>query len=624
MEADIEPAAADAGMQAVMRRKRKLVHSPSALMAHTIQEVDGVRGEVDLAALAAQVSHVFGFLEGRDRQEVPSHSPVSEQSSYEDEAVYPDKEPRLEEELQLRLGRMTSIARTLRQLCSKEREQRSTLHSEVLECRGKVTRLVQDLALDHQHQCQQLQQRLSQLQRDKASLKQTCHELATQAKKTIVGLEREVGTGKQQLAAVQARVQELEKVNTDLQQQRQELTASNDSLQTRLQQLQDSVKTLQTQKQDSDMAREHYVILLDMSLSKLRLYEEGVITARRWRSATPDLQHDLTDKKKADTMSVTSMETLSDISVPELSRSLLSDDHMSTSSRHTASPVIPPRKNKWKKNFFSNPFMKKSGSLDQAEDDRLPTIQDNPSLERSVCSSADLKTYNTNDIARDFSSTPCLHDLRTLPRTSSHPSLNANLDEVHLPPVRVLKDKRSQSHDRLHEPQASPESQHRSHDKNDRSHDRSHDKSHDRSHDKHDRSHDKSRENRDKAKKRDKSAERQDKNTKPPKKPERTPSAKVKSKDKDNEKVKDSYKVKDSGEDRLVTLQRRSSFAAIKPKKNGLVALAKDIEKRFKKKRRSKTADFAELFKSPDMLQEAKLQAEAMRSIDTTDVDTYC
>ena len=44
-------------------------------------------------------------------------------------------------------------------------------------------------------------------------------------------------------------------------------------------------------------------------------------------------------------------------------------------------------------------------------------------------------------------------------------------------------------------------------------------------------------------------------------------------------------------------VKRTSSFAALRPKKNGLVALARDIEKKFRKKRRSKTADFSELLR---------------------------
>ncbi len=47
----------------------------------------------------------------------------------------------------------------------------------------------------------------------------------------------------------------------------------------------------------------------------------------------------------------------------------------------------------------------------------------------------------------------------------------------------------------------------------------------------------------------------------------------------------------------LSQVKRTSSFAALRPKKNGLVALARDIEKKFRKKRRSKTADFSELLK---------------------------
>ena len=44
-------------------------------------------------------------------------------------------------------------------------------------------------------------------------------------------------------------------------------------------------------------------------------------------------------------------------------------------------------------------------------------------------------------------------------------------------------------------------------------------------------------------------------------------------------------------------MKRTSSFAALRPKRNGLVALARDIEKKFRKKRRSKTADFSELLR---------------------------
>ena len=47
----------------------------------------------------------------------------------------------------------------------------------------------------------------------------------------------------------------------------------------------------------------------------------------------------------------------------------------------------------------------------------------------------------------------------------------------------------------------------------------------------------------------------------------------------------------------IFQVKRTSSFAALRPKRNGLVALARDIEKKFRKKRRSKTADFSELLR---------------------------
>ena len=46
-------------------------------------------------------------------------------------------------------------------------------------------------------------------------------------------------------------------------------------------------------------------------------------------------------------------------------------------------------------------------------------------------------------------------------------------------------------------------------------------------------------------------------------------------------------------------VMRTSSFGALKKPSGGLVAIAKDIEKRFKQKRRSKTADFSTILREP-------------------------
>ena len=56
---------------------------------------------------------------------------------------------------------------------------------------------------------------------------------------------------------------------------------------------------------------------------------------------------------------------------------------------------------------------------------------------------------------------------------------------------------------------------------------------------------------------------------------------------------------------KMKKVQRTTSFAGLR--KNGLVALAKEVEKRFKKKRRAKTADGAEILQARTEYERARL-----------------
>lgn len=112
----------------------------------------------------------------------------------------------LEEELEFRLHRMTSIAHDLRLMCNKERDKRTVFFSEVLECRDKCISVVNDMTLHFQKETELLQHRMLEndgtiemLNQDKLAMRQAFDEMLNNANKTVEIMESDLKTQKQQV-----------------------------------------------------------------------------------------------------------------------------------------------------------------------------------------------------------------------------------------------------------------------------------------------------------------------------------------------------------------------------------------------------------------------------------------
>ncbi len=554
----------------IVRRKRKLHHGPSSLLRATIQEYGIYDKEVD--AFRTTFLQLFGFLEAwqgnTSNKIIVAHSLMQTAGDSVGQTCGASgllsftpitRELCLEEELQVRLVRMTSIAKTLRNLCSKEREQKIVLYKEVSDCKEACLQLLTDM-INHfhketgilQHRLLEMDSNIEELEQEKSGIKQAYDEMVGHATRTVDGLEVELNKAEKDLKEVTDELKAMKTSYDVTEKDKNDLKTENEDLKKKLCDLESKVKGMEIKLSGSDMAREQYENLLEIALNKLRLFEDGELVARVPRSKfsnfdlspfrqTPsgytvtnnpdDLSEmhiqEMTSTPSAttrrryasDNMSITSFETtISEMSMPIMSLTdssrFLSDDRLSNYSLQSKflfspSPRVPPRRKHKKKQFFGKPFLKKSISNESqitntSSTERLPTIEDEWYDRKGSLNNLSLS--GSDNLSRNV-----LTDDSETKEPQKYSSMYDSRDNV------SIQNSREKSVTII--------------------------------------------DDRDYAE--DKDAPRK-------------------------------ALVKRSSSKKV---QRTSSFAGLKSKKSGLVALAKDIEKRFKKKRRSKTADFSELNK---------------------------
>lgn len=452
----------------VSRRKRKLHHGPSSLLRATIQEYGLYDKEVD--AFRSKFIQLFQFL-----------APWSQRASFRAEngqTLLPDgsktvqegptdtsrarsvlsRDLCLEEELELRLERMTSIARTLRVLCARERELKQVLYRESFDCRNQCLVLLNDMIGHFHKEAGVLQSRLLEMdgaleeaEQEKMSLRQSCQDTVSQASEAMQAAQAELDKALQKIASLNQEISTTRDQKLSCDRENEALRMDIRVLNTKVTDLEKQAKELQGKIIASDMAREHFETLLDIAVNKLRLYEESGMKPKLRKSRDRDcdsvrdsvsrsldtsgtpsvvLPGDCSSidgrissdnplyrrRAVSDTHSITSLETLSsDYSMPLMeSRRFGSEDRLSVGSGHhcrtlpSRSPVVAPRRRNKKKQFFSKPFLRKSTSSDShisSSMDRLPTIADelDDKLRLDfVKSESNLRRYSTQISASDF------------------------------------------------------------------------------------------------------------------------------------------------------------------------------------------------------------------------------
>ena len=206
----------------VTKRKRKLHHGPSSLLRATIQE-DGIYDrEVD--AYKTRFIKLFDFLESWKNSVTRNDSfVVSPPGPYKNGTTISTEETgnksrngniviedfysskalgrdfSLEEELEIRLGRMTSIAKSLKCLYAKEREQKVTLYQEVTETKQSSLQLLNDM-ISHfhretgilQHRLLEMDGTIDEMDHERQSLSRAYEDMVNHATKTVDVLETEL------------------------------------------------------------------------------------------------------------------------------------------------------------------------------------------------------------------------------------------------------------------------------------------------------------------------------------------------------------------------------------------------------------------------------------------------
>ena len=425
----------DDSLKHTNRRKRKKLHGKCSLLKATIQEYGLYDKEID--AFRGKFQSLFKFLGLWQRQSFRSDGSVLASPPGKDMSSSPSPQPAvrwgvargrdlcLEEELELRLEHMTSLAHTLRSLWSREREWRQGLYRQTVDCRDRSLALLTDM-LQHFHQQTGLLQAqlleaesgLQEAECERQQLHQDCEDTRTQAANGLKAARQEMDSALQQvqhlsqdLGAIKSQQEILEQENDSLRRDVRVLSSKVGNLEKQIKELHHNLNT-------ADMARLHFETLLDIAVNKLRLYEDagmktrlhktrsdaGSSKSRDTRTSSPctPFSSNLSPldtrmmepggqrrRPGSDNVSISSLETISlasDYSMSlQTSRKYGSEDRLSESSAHSRStlpsrsPIMVPRRRSKKTPFFSKPFLRKSPSSDSQMStsmDRLPTIAD--------------------------------------------------------------------------------------------------------------------------------------------------------------------------------------------------------------------------------------------------------
>lgn len=487
----------------------------------------------------------------------------------------------LEDELQTRLDRMSNIAKTLRQLYNKERDVKLGMYSHARKCRDNCFDLVAEMLSHFDKQAGVLQVRIVELEAgddkvedEKLKAKQTYEEMVEQVSKQISSLEDDLQAAENTIVQFSSEKKELSthndilvNENEELKQRNSELSEDNEILKNDITKLNDEINSakrnvlnLEAKANSLEMTRAHYETLLEIALSKLRMYEEGEVIRRRSRGTTSlsrlpgfviknnpgDLSEmslkevPQTIKKQVmlDNISITSFETAtSEISLPSMSNTSYFESArqdlfdrlsiVSQTKQPTPSPNVAPRKRNRLKEAFTRQTLKKSVSIDSniGRQSRTVSMERLPIRVESVERLALLPNLGT--------STPRRQDSRTS---------QTNSEEIWTEDDQSFEDSYPSK----------------------------------------------------------KVAQRVEFF-------EKAGNGTIEHLENDHDYL-NNHKKQESNRKRLdpKKVQRTSSFGALKSK-IGLVALAKDIERRFKKRKRSKTTDFSGLFRNREDLPDSDM-----------------
>jgi len=331
----------------ISRRKRKLPEGTSSLIRDTIQEygIYDKQGE----AIKTKFGLLFQFI-GISWQRAGSQTAenvdftaslrrrtsISDQGNAETSLGTPlgrsgSREMCLEEELEAKLVHMTSVAKTLRELCAREKELSRGLLKDAILCRDKAQFMLTELIAQFHFQTASIQTRLierdaalAKLQHENTHLKDTCEQAVIQANAAVESAQANLAAKRDIVEALKNDLAEkgdmvqqlrvdmniLKEQHTEEKQkhieekrkhmeenvkhtgERNKLMEENDKhmeeninnkcleadlglLRVEMVSLKKKLKEVELQAGIADVARHNFETLLDIAVSKLKLYEQA-------------------------------------------------------------------------------------------------------------------------------------------------------------------------------------------------------------------------------------------------------------------------------------------------------------------------------------------------------------
>ena len=187
----------------------------------------------------------------------------------------------LEEELQARLDRMTRLARSLHYVCSREKWLKQKLCGDVRRCKENAEQLLKHIVDKYEMQLAMWQKRKKDTdvtarssENENVRLRAAIDKMVDHAARTIEGLELELTRKAITIKALNIEIQEGRDQAKKAKDEKIELQDKIATFESAVNKEKSRVDDLSSQLQNMEKTKEHYETLLDIALTKLKRYEE--------------------------------------------------------------------------------------------------------------------------------------------------------------------------------------------------------------------------------------------------------------------------------------------------------------------------------------------------------------